>query len=172
MPTLVLDPPPPELTALIAKRRELDLDRFDEVWEGVLHMNPAPHGRHARLQTQLIKLLGPLAETASLTDLYGFNLGESDDYRIPDAGLLRPGPDQLYYPTAALVVEIVSPGDKTYEKLPFYAARHVEEVLIVDPLARTVEWLGLAGGGYEAIDASRLINLGPAELAERIDWPE
>ncbi len=172
MPTLVLDPPPPELTALIAKRRALDLDRFDELWEGVLHMNPAPHGRHARLQAQLIKLLGPLAEAAGLIDLYVFNLGASDDYRIPDAGLLHPGPDELYYTTAALVLEIVSPGDQSYEKLPFYATRHVDEVLIVDPLARTVHWLALTGGSYEPIDASRVITLGPAELAERISWPE
>ena len=33
--------------------------------------------------------------------------------------------------SAALVVEIRSPGDDSYRKLPFYAARGVREVLIV-----------------------------------------
>jgi hypothetical protein len=40
MPTLVKDPPPAEFEALLAGRRRLGQDRFDEVWEGVLHMNP------------------------------------------------------------------------------------------------------------------------------------
>jgi hypothetical protein len=51
-----------------------------------------------------------------------FNLGEPDDYRVPDGGLFRPGPDELYVPTAELVVEIVSPGDESGQKLGFYAA--------------------------------------------------
>jgi hypothetical protein len=42
MPTLVMDPAPAEIDALIERRRRLDLDHYDEVWEGVLHMNPPP----------------------------------------------------------------------------------------------------------------------------------
>jgi Uma2 family endonuclease len=57
-------------------------------------------------------------------------------------------------PTAALVVEIVSPGDETWEKLPFYAAHHVDEVLIVDPQERSVSWLALERGKYRPIDRS------------------
>jgi hypothetical protein len=54
-------------------------------------------------------------------------VGESeDDFRVPDAGLHRPGTGGFWNPTAALVVEIVSPGDESC----------------------------------------------PAELSERIDWPE
>ena len=41
--------------------------------------------------------------------------------RVPDGGWLRPGPDQVYLPTAALVLEVVSPGDDTWKKVPFYA---------------------------------------------------
>ena len=36
-------------------------------------------------------------------------------------------------PTAELVVEIVLPGDGTWDKLSFYAAHDVGELLIVDP---------------------------------------
>ena len=50
MPTLVRDPQPPELEALLERRRRLGQDLFDEVWEGVLHMNPAPSGRHGDLE--------------------------------------------------------------------------------------------------------------------------
>jgi hypothetical protein len=68
-------------------------------------------------------------------------------------------------------VEIISPGDRTPEKLPFYAAHQVDEVLIVNPLERTVRWLGLSGGEYRPLEHSGLIELGPGELAGQIDWP-
>jgi hypothetical protein len=71
-------------------------------------MNPMAHGRHAMIQAQLLELFGPLGREAGLTALGNLYLGERDDYRIPDGGLQRPGADELYYPTAALVIEIVS----------------------------------------------------------------
>jgi Uma2 family endonuclease len=172
VPTLVLDPPPQELATLIERRRRLDQDLFDEVWEGVLHLNPAPRGRHGALETQLAVLLDPLARAAGLVPTGQFNVGASEEnYRVPDLGLLREFTDRVWYPTAALVVEIVSPGDESYKKFDFYAARAVDEVVIVDPQERRVEWLGLAGEKYEPVQLSGLIALGPAELAQRIDWP-
>jgi Putative restriction endonuclease len=69
-------------------------------------------------------------------------------------------------------VEIASPGDETQQKLPFYAAHQVDEVLIVDPAERAVHWLALAGGEYRPIERSRLIDLGPSDLAEHIDWSQ
>ncbi len=134
-------------------------------------MNPAPHRRHARLQAQLIELLGQLARARELTPLGEFNLGEPENYRVPDAALHRPGPDDLYNATAALVIEIVSPGDDTWSKLPFYAAHDVDELLIVDRESRTVKWLALEQGEYRPTQRSQLIPLGPTELAEQIDWP-
>ncbi len=108
MSVLVLDPAPVEIGALIERRRRLGLDRRDELWDGVLHMNPAPHGRHHRVQQQLAQLLGPPAIAAGLTPAVGeFNLGSEHDYRVPDG----------------------------------------------------------------AVPRSALIELGPGELAERIDWP-
>jgi Uma2 family endonuclease len=174
MPTLVLDPAPPELKALMERRRQAGLDRLDEVWEGVLHMLPAPSYADARVAQQLAELLGPLARAAGLeAAMHEFNLGESQhDFRVPDGGLHRTGPKELWLPTAALVVEIVSPGDETWQKLPFYAKHRVDEVLIVDLEQRRVDWLALGGGGeYTAVGRSSLIELGPAELAAQIDWP-
>jgi hypothetical protein len=61
----------------------------------------------------------------------------------------------------------------TWEKLDFYAAHHVDELLIVDPQERLVHWLQLQPDDkYRPVERSTLIALGPPELAERIDWPE
>jgi Uma2 family endonuclease len=172
MPTLVRDPQPVEFEQLLERRRRLGQDLLDEVWEGVYHMNPAPHLRHAHIAQQLAELLGPPARAAGLVPMMSiFNLGEPDDYRVPDGGLFRPGPDAVYMPTAALVVEIVSPDDETWEKLPFYAAHHVDELLIVDPQEQTVRWLALIGGEYRPLENSALVELGPDQLALLIDWP-
>ena len=171
MPTLVRDPQPAEFEAMLERRRRLGQDLFDEVWKGVLHMNPAPSGKHGDVESQLHVLLRPLAPDAGLLMRGQFNLGEEGDYRVPDGGLHRDPSDRVYYPTAALVIEIVSPGDESWGKLDFYAARGVEELLIVDPREKTVSWLGLEGGEYQHLKRSRLIELGASELAAAIDWP-
>jgi len=173
MRTLIPDPAPPEIEAFLQRRRRLGLDRKDEVWKGVLHMVPAPSHSHADVAQQLAVILDRPSRAAGLQPtMHEFNLGASEaDFRVPDGGLHRPGAAEMWHPTAALVVEILSPGDETREKLPFYAAHDVDEILIVDPDARTVEWLTLTAGRYEPIDRSNLIELGPASLAERIDWP-
>jgi Uma2 family endonuclease len=117
-------------------------------------------------------LLEDPAVAAGLVAAMGdFNLGEPDDYRVPDGGLFRPSPDEVYCPTAALVVEILSPGDETWDKLPFYAAHEVDELLVVDPEEHVVHWMALKSGEYVDVESSDLIALGPAELADQIDWP-
>jgi Uma2 family endonuclease len=171
MKTLLSDPLPSEVEEMLERRKRLGQDRKDEVWEGVYHVAPAPHDRHADAQAQIIELLGPRARAAGLRNRGELNIGAREDFRVPDAALLRPGPGGVYLPTAALVVEIVSPDDDTWQKLPFYAAHDVDELLIVDPDARELHWLGLTDGSYEPIERSSLIDLSPAQLAEQIDWP-
>ncbi|MGB8878132.1 MAG: Uma2 family endonuclease [Solirubrobacteraceae bacterium] len=174
MPTLVKDPPPAGFQALLERRRELGQDLLDEMWEGVYHMNPAPAARHAEIAQQLAVFLDAPARAAGLVPMMSiFNLGAPEDYRVPDGGLHRerPGARDVYLATAALVVEIVSPGDQTWEKLEFYAAHQVDELLIVDPAERRVHWLGLTGEGYRPRERSGLIELGSDELARLIDWP-
>jgi Uma2 family endonuclease len=172
MPTLVLDPQPHELAALIERRRRLGQDLFDEVWEGVLHMNPAPRGRHGAIETQLAVLLTPLARAAGLVLTGQFNVGSSEeDYRVPDLGVHRAFSDRVWYPSAMLVIEIVSPGDESYKKLDFYAAHGVEEVVIVDPGERVVKWSVLGDGEYRELEHSAVLACGPAELTRQIDWP-
>ena len=169
----MLGSPPPELAALLQRRRRAGVDRLDEVWQGVHHMVPGPSFEHARISQQLAVLLDAPARAAGLLPAISeFNLGESEnDFRVPDGGLHRKGGWGTWAPTAALVVEIISPGDETWEKLPFYSVHHVDELLIVDPAERTVSWLALELGEYQPVERSNLIDLGPADLARQIDWP-
>jgi hypothetical protein len=168
--TLVLDPYAFELDALMERRRVSGLDRLDEVWEGVLHMVPAPSSEHAQIAQQLaVALDGPARAAGLIPAMHEFNLGDSEhDYRVPDGGLLHPDTGGVWLHTAALAVEIVSPGDEAWQKLPFYAAHEVDEVLIIDPAEHALHWLGLADGEYRPVERSDVIDLGPAELAGRI----
>jgi Uma2 family endonuclease len=172
MPTLVMDPPPHEFETFLERRKGLGQDRHDEMWQGVYRIMPTPSGAHMDIQQQLAELLGPLARAAGLHPrLGGVNLGNSDDYRVPDGVLQRERRTEVWHPTAALALEIVSPNDETWEKLPFYAAHGVDELVIVDPPQRKVDWLGLSGGEYHPIERSGLIDLSAAEISQRIDWP-
>jgi Uma2 family endonuclease len=172
MRTLVLDPPTAGLSDVLESRRRSGLDRLDEIWEGVYHMVPAPSGPHGDLESQLHVILRPLAEQSGLTMIGQSNLGESEhDYRVPDSALHTSPPKGVWHATAALVVEIVSPDDESWEKLPFYAAHDVDEVLIVDPQERSVSWLALQDGQYRPVERSGLLDLGAQGLAEQLDWP-
>ncbi|MGI8903700.1 MAG: Uma2 family endonuclease [Solirubrobacteraceae bacterium] len=171
MPTLVLDPPPADFQALLERRRRIGADRRDEVWKGVLHMTPAPSAAHARLAAQVLILLAPSAAAAGLEPSTDFNLGAADEYRVPDGGLLPRSALAVYLATVPLVVEIVSLDDQTSEKAPFYAAHHVDELLIVDAQERSVRWLALEQAEYRPIERSGLVDLGRAELEEQLDWP-
>lgn len=174
MRTLILEPSSAGLDEVLERRRRAGLDRLDEVWEGVLHMVSAPRGEHADITQQLAVIFDAPARAAGLVPTMGeFNLGASEhDYRVPDGGLHRERPSGAWFETAALVVEILSPGDESWEKLPFYARHGVDEVVLVDGQERTVHWLVLGGGEYERAERSGLIAMDDGSaLAARIDWP-
>jgi Uma2 family endonuclease len=135
--------------SLLDERRRQGLDVFDEVWEGVLHMVPPPSDEHQRLGSELIAVFVGVAKRRGLVASYETGLfAADDDYRVPDIVVSRPvnrshrGVDG----TAELVVELRSPGDESYEKLPWYAARGVTEMLIVDPATRRFELYRNEGG--------------------------
>ena len=66
MRAIVADPPPPEFEALLERRRQWGADTHDEVWDGVLHMVPAPNYGHASIEAQLLVILTPQARAAGL----------------------------------------------------------------------------------------------------------
>lgn len=165
------DPAPAEFQRLLERRRRCGADTHDEIWEGVYHVTPAPSMAHALVAQQLAELLGPLARAAGLASSAEFNLGAGEDFRVPDLGLHRDPHPGIWHDHAALVVEVVSPGDQSWEKRSFYARHGVEELLIVDPQRRTVDLLALGAGEYAPVARSVLIELSGASLAAQIDWP-
>lgn len=169
--TVVVGRRPAAVEAWLRQRKELGQDLFDEVWEGDYHVAPAPHPSHGLVDQQVAELLGPAAREAGLVGSGPLNIGVPDDYRVPDRAYLRDVPTVTFVPRAAIVVEIVSPGDETHAKLDFYFSRGVEELLVVDPLRRGVEWYQRGNERLLPAEGSELLGLTAAEVAERIDWP-
>jgi Uma2 family endonuclease len=169
--TIVLEPAPAEFELLLKQRQALGQDLYDEVWEGEYHMAPMARPSHGYVNRRLAVLLDPLVEQAGLVATDGFNLGSPNDYRVPDGGVHRELPTTTFVPTAAIVIEVVSPGDETWQKLDFYAAHSVDELLIADPAKRSVAWLVLHAGRYVEAEYSRLLGITAAKLAEQIKWP-
>ena len=139
------------------ERRQSGADRWDEVWDGVLHVPPAPTTHHQRIESLLLRVLAPLAEARGLeafTQLAILDPRHHDhNYRIPDVVVTEPhallsagteGP-------VALAIEILSPRDESRDKFAFYAARGVAELWLVDPDTRAFEVFTLRGGAYFAI---------------------
>lgn len=162
-------------TPFLAERRRLGQDRWDEMWEGELHMVPPPHERHGRLELKLGVFFSTHWESLGLGRVYletGVRrpgaptqsfLGTEfpGDYRTPDLSLLLPerasrvqsgwivgGPD--------VVIEIVSPGDESRAKLPFYREVGVRESILIDRDSCATEILELTAAGFEPVrpDAS------------------
>jgi Uma2 family endonuclease len=171
MRTIVVGPRPAELEALIERRRAIGADLYDEVWQDEYHMAPGPSGAHGWLDAQLAVVLHPFAQRAGLFETGPFNLGEPDDFRVPDRALRREQRTAMWNPTAALVVEIRSPGDESWDKLPFHAEHGVDEVVIVEPESRQVAWLARRGERYVEVDHSAVLDVAVADVVGEIAWP-
>jgi Uma2 family endonuclease len=169
--TVVLGPLPADFEALLARRRALGQDLFDEIWEGDYHVAAARHLWHGYLQMALAVLLGPVAGAVGLVGSGPFNLGVKDDFRVPDLGYHRSLPAELWVPTAAIVVEVLSPDDETWEKFDFYARHAVDEICVADPVAAALSWFVLAPDGYHVAESSELLSAEVADLVGHIDWP-
>lgn len=162
MRAVILDVGPQELE----RRRRLGLDGRDEMWEGVLHMAPAPSDEHQRTLDELIAFLVPLVRRQRRgTVRSGINVFDekagAEDYRIPDLTFVAAGREALLAADGVrgggpdAVVEIRSPGDETYEKLPFFARLGVREVLVVDRDTKKPEVFRLAGSQYLGVAPDR-----------------
>jgi Uma2 family endonuclease len=145
--------------SLVEHRRLLGIDKKDERWQGEWHFVNPPKQWHARLNTDLLLVLAPLARRAGLdpyTDNIGIFADPEQDWRIPDQAYART--EDIIdegLSRAELVVEIHSQGDESHEKLDFYAAQSVREVLIVHEDRRVeLHRLGDDGGYVLVSDGS------------------
>ncbi len=177
MRAVVLDVP----EKWLRERALAGLDRWDEIWEGVLHMTPPPGGPHQSFGSELLGVLLPVARGSGLRASYETGLFLADnDYRVPDLLVFHPeglSERGVEPPTAVLVVEVRSPGDESYEKLGFYAACGVTNVIIVDPYSRAFDAYTLHDGAYRtsevAADGTTLLGSIPVVLqtVDTVDGP-
>ena len=128
----------------LAERTRKGHDLFDEMWNGILHMNPPPTTDHQGLSGRLYRVFAALAERRGLQAFFETGLYRpvvENDWRVPDQIYCSPALVQHrgVEGPAELVVEFTSPHDESYSKLGFYAEQGVGEVLIIDPLSRHFE---------------------------------
>jgi Uma2 family endonuclease len=126
--------PVPVTEREIDDRRRLGIDKHDECWAGDWHLVNPPKLWHEKLNTPLLVALYPRAMALGLEAHAGSVglFGADNDWRVPD---------QIYFwpedareegvVSAEFVVEIRSPGDDSYKKMPFYATRGVDEFMII-----------------------------------------
>jgi len=141
-------------------RRRTGAERWDEMWEGVLHMVPSPNREHQDLEWELETWLRLYWAAPGGNKVYHqINVaspgGWPNDYRIPDLVLLTPDRfhidhDEYFEGAPTAVVEIRSPGDEAYEKLSFYAKLGIPEVWVIDRNTKTPELHVLHEDQYEA----------------------
>lgn len=165
--------------SLLDERRRLGMEKFDERWEGEWHFVNPPKSWHTRLNFDLGFVMGPRARQLGLEpfgDSTGVFADVEADWRIPDQVYVRP--EQVIEEGvigAELVVELYSPGDESYAKLPFYAARGITEAMILHRDRRFELYRLDSAGAYQPAEDGRSTVLGVTfSTAEgpklRIEW--
>ena len=145
---------------VITERTRLGVDRLDEVWEGVYHVTPVPSREHGWIASELLSLLSNQAREHQVGTLrYDQAVGSPRDYRVPEWLFLSRGGARLsergYVRAADLVCEVLSPGDDTWKKKPFYERMGVKELLVIDPKPRRVWLFNLVVGRYVEVEPTR-----------------
>lgn len=163
MALMVLDPVFEE--QLKAERHTSGAHRYDEVWEGVYMMAPLANIEHQAIQARLTTVLQIAVGLASpVRVLAGANVSDREEgwlhnYRIPAVVLVYPGSAARDCGThwcggPDFCVEIASPGDRSRDKLDFYADIGVRELLLIDRDPWGLELYRLANRRLELVGES------------------
>ena len=143
-------------------RRRTGADRFDEVWNGVLHMAPSPTIEHQDFEGSLIAWLRRYWRHSGRSVLHQVNVSPDEDwrnnFRIPDIVLLQPEESHLAHGSflhgaPSVVIEIRSPDDESYEKFDFYASLGSREIWVFDRDTTKPELFRLIDGAYQEQEA-------------------
>ncbi len=152
---------------LKAERAASGGDRFDEVWEGIYMMAPLANNEHQDLQAGLAAAIrfalgwdGPARVQA------GANVSDRQDdwthnYRCPDVVVVLLGSAARdcgthWHGGPDFCVEIASRGDRSRDKLDFYAAVGVRELMLIDRHPWRIELYRLSGARLELVGRSDL----------------
>lgn len=128
---------------LVADRRATGADRYDEVWEGIYMMAPMPNTEHQQIVSRFVSILEELVGWPGLgTVAPGVNVSDRKEnwiqnYRVPDAAVAIKGGvvedcGTHWYGGPEFLIEVVSEGDQTQEKIAFYTKLGVGELLIIN----------------------------------------
>ena len=142
---------------VLAGRIGSDGDQYDEVWDGVYVVTPLPNNDHQAMVGRLSSILADVGSGTNRGQVFpGVNLSDRDqgwehNYREPDVAVfLRDGRaidrGTHWQGAADFLVEIISPGERTYDKLPFYGRVGVVELLIINRDPWTLELFRQDGG--------------------------
>lgn len=157
---------------IIEERKRLGIERYDEVWEGMVVMPSMPNSDHQQLVDDLGDILTDVVKRTGRGKKFpGHNVSDrrtrwKQNYRIPDLLVLLKDGKAIDCKTHIFggpdfVVEIESPGDDTEEKVPFYSKIGVREMLIIQRDRRTIRLL--------RYDGQDLIEVKPA-LVDDEEW--
>ena len=149
---------------LKAEREAAGLDRWDEVWNGVHIIMPPPNIEHQALSlrtgSQLLPLIddagrGVTAQECAVSDVDAPGDWRTN-YRTPDLAIyLTTNPAENrgshWYGGPDIAVEIVSPGDRSRQKLGFYAAVGTRELFVLDRDPWALELYRLSGGELKSV---------------------
>jgi len=122
-------------------------------------MSPAPAREHQRILGRLLAFLIPMLERNGRGMVWpGINvfneISPTEDYRIPDLTFVARGRESILSEDGVrgggpdAVIEIRSPYDESYDKLPFMAALGVRELVMSDRDTKDVEIYSLLDGAY------------------------
>jgi Uma2 family endonuclease len=161
MPTLIVDQHLEK--RLRTERIASGADRYDEVWETIYVISPMPDDEHQQLVNRLASIFQDAIDWPGKGDVRpGVNVSDRmenwrENYRVPDVAVfLKDGQasncGEFWHGGPDFAVEIVSSGDRTRDKLEFYAKVGVRELLVVDRQPWSLELLRL--------DAAQLVPVG------------
>jgi Uma2 family endonuclease len=128
---------------LRAERAASGADRYDEVWEGVYMMAPMPSHEHQRIVGRWTRILDQIVTDAGRGEVVpGVNVSDRVDqwqqnYRVPDVAAFFTDTQAInhgsfWHGGPDFVIEVVSPDDRTRDKIDFYGKVATRELLLVD----------------------------------------
>jgi Uma2 family endonuclease len=171
---------PVAIPELLKFRARAGSDRFDEMWGGVVHITPSPSFQDqlhvSRILNFFVEVWCPRTGGGAVMQMNVSTPEHWDqDYRIPDVCVMRPDrlpQGEVMFVRPNVVFEIRSPGDETYEKLPFYAAVGVETVVVVERDTKATQVFGLSSSDFVPLppSANGWTSIRPIEVELRTEW--
>lgn len=147
-------------------RRAWGADHHDEVWDGVYVMSPLANDEPQRIVMRLAAILELVIGMPGRGEVRsGVNVSDRErkwrkNYRIPDVAVrLEGGRAKIqkahWWGGPDLAVEIVTPRDRSPEKLDFYAKIGTRELLLIERKPWAIELYRLEGDTLMPSGAAR-----------------